>query len=148
MRAQLLFAWMGLLLGSSTGCVNHMEADGRMRGDLEQARQEVARHHQVAISAQTLEEIRVDVTLHEANMDDIMGDMEGAMEDMAHCSGSGMGAMMAGMDGMRGAMMDHVDGMDGATTMEGARALCEQHVTTMTSMMEAVEANMGDVSCM
>jgi hypothetical protein len=148
MRILIVPALAGLLLVGAAGCNDHMDAGDRMRTHLEDAREEVARHHQAVVSAQSLDAVRTDVARHETTMDDIMGGMQGAMEDMSHCSGSGMDGMMAGMDGMQAAMMDHAGEMDAATTMEAAGALCDEHAATMTTMMDSVDAHMGNADCM
>jgi hypothetical protein len=149
MRAFL--AVTGLSFALLAGCNGHMDGDEQMSGHLDRARQEVTRHHLVVLSAETLDQVRADVALHEQNMGDIMMDMDGAMDGMmSHCSGKTggqMDGMMDGMEGMHQGMTEHGDAMAGASTMEDAMAMCEQHAAMMQSMMDMVESGM-DCDCM
>jgi hypothetical protein len=130
-------------------CTTHgMMGSGPMEGQLEQAQEELDRHHGAVMAATSLPEVFEEAGMHDSSMGQVMDGMNDAMGGMmSHCSGSGMDEMHDGMSGMHSEMRDHIGALETAADLGSAQSLCESHVGEMRQMLAGMQHALGRSGC-
>jgi hypothetical protein len=143
----LSHACVALFLVLLPACGDTMSGNQAMERHLDEADQELDRHHGAVMNAGSLLEVGGEATRHDEKMGQVMDKMDGAMDMMSHCSGAGMSEMHDMMSAMATEMGEHSAALEAAGDLGSAQALCEAHVTVMHEMISDGHDAVGRMGC-
>lgn len=144
MRALLLVSTLIAL-----GCDTTMsESMNDMRSSLDRARQETAIHDESAAFALDIPSLQAEMDRHAEAMIGMMGDLDEQMDRIARrCFGTGLGGMRARHGQLDGEVAHHGAIMPTLADLSAARAEVARHSATMSSIYDAMDRAMEDMSC-
>jgi hypothetical protein len=140
--------WMLAVALGATGCDGAMMSDSaRMRSMLDELRVENDVHVSAAYGADSLAAMRGEQARHAAAMDDMMDEMGTMMNEMSHCTGSGMEALRDMHDGMSGEMDQHGPAMDRASALDAAAAEVARHAGAVGALLDGMDEATDRMGC-
>jgi hypothetical protein len=148
MMSSRLAMFAAVAVVSACGHDSMSQSVAAMRGEVAAARDEVARHHDLALATTSMPGMMTELDRHEVTMEGIFGRMDAAMGEMSHCSGGGMMQMRDMMDGMQSAMSAHRAELEADTSLDDARARCASHLAAMDGMLDNMDGALGGMGCM
>lgn len=134
------------LLLALAACHAGMDDTSSMRGYIEDARLETARHQEATRDASTMQNMRDEMDRYRGGMAPMMAGMTSAMDGMAsHCDG--IGEMREMHDGMEAEMAGHLAAVEASDDLAAAMAEVERHAAAMTSVMDSMDGAMRHMWC-
>ena len=141
-------SWMLAAALGAAGCNGSMMSDpDRMRSIFGEAQLENDAHLAAADGAGSLAELRGEEARHDAAMDDMMDEMGTAMDNMPHCTGSGMADLSNMHDGMGGEMDEHGTAMAQTSDLDAALTEVARHAGAVGDLLDGMYEATGRMGC-
>ena len=134
----------------AAGCNESMTSSDpdEMRTALDGARDEVDEHVAAVTEADSLVAVRDEAGRHQRAMDDVMGMMGSAIDDMPHCMGRGTGALRDLHESMGGEMVHHGAALERAESLDAAATEVTRHAGALDGVLGDMEEASGEMRCM
>ena len=147
-----LIVAVAVAFGTVACAADHMGTSSNVAAlseGIQAARDEVTRHDDAIMNAQSMTVVPGEVDRYETNMQDIFSGMNSRMGGMmGHCSGSGMGTMHGMMGDVTTELASHRDIMSAETNLTDARTACTAHAHRVNGMLDGMNGSLGRMGCM